>query len=64
VAAGDTIEKIHEDENGISVSDINKLFRNENDLPLMRRATRLEHLPLDWREHFSEKLAKLERESA
>jgi hypothetical protein len=30
----------------------------------MRRVTRLEHLPLDWREHFIEKLAMLERESA
>ncbi|MGC2703351.1 MAG: MOSC domain-containing protein, partial [Candidatus Acidiferrales bacterium] len=32
VAAGDTIERIHEDESGISVSDINKLFRDGQDL--------------------------------
>jgi MOSC domain-containing protein YiiM len=64
VAAGDTIERIHEDENGISVSDINRLFRNERDLALLRRATELEPLPVDWREHFIEKLAVLERESS
>jgi MOSC domain-containing protein YiiM len=64
VAAGDTIERIHEDENGISVSDINRLFRNGKDLPLMRRVTQLEPLPPDWREHFIEKLAVLERESS
>ncbi|MFZ0579611.1 MAG: MOSC domain-containing protein [Candidatus Acidiferrales bacterium] len=64
VAAGDTIEKIHEDESGISVSDINRLFRHANDLPLMRRAAQLEPLPNDWREHFIEKLAVLERGSS
>ena len=64
VAAGDTIERIHEDENGISVSDINKLFRNGSDLALMRRVTQLEPLPVDWRGHFIEKLAVLERESS
>jgi MOSC domain-containing protein YiiM len=64
VTAGDTIERIHEDENGISVSDINKLLRDGKDLPLMRRAARLEPLPLDWREHFVEQLALLERESS
>lgn len=64
VAEGDMIERIYEDENGISVSDINKLFRNENDLALLRRVIQLEPLPLDWREHFIAKLAVLERESA
>jgi MOSC domain-containing protein YiiM len=63
VAAGDAIERIHEDENGISVSDINKLYRNGTDLTLMRRVTGLEPLPVDWREHFIQKLAQLERES-
>jgi MOSC domain-containing protein YiiM len=64
VAAGDAIERIHEDENGISVSDINKLYRNGTDLTLMRRVTGLEPLPVDWREHFIQKLAQLERESS
>jgi MOSC domain-containing protein YiiM len=64
VAAGDTIERIHEDENGISVSDINSLYRNGKDLALLRRVTHLEPLPPDWREYFIEKLAMLERASA
>jgi MOSC domain-containing protein YiiM len=64
VAAGDAIERIHDDENGISVSDINNLYRNGKDLPLMRRATRLEPLPTNWREHFIQKLTLLERESS
>ncbi len=64
VAADDAIERIHEDENRISVGDVNSLYRNGKDLELMRRVTRLEPLPLDWREHFLEKLAMLERESA
>ena|SRR5579863_2364037 len=64
VAAGDTIEKIHEDESGISVSDINKLMRTADDLPLMRRAAQLEPLPVDWREHFIETLAVRERETS
>jgi MOSC domain-containing protein YiiM len=63
IEAGDAIERIHEDENGITVSDINKLDRNGKDLALMRRVTRLEPLPADWREHFIQKLAQLERES-
>jgi MOSC domain-containing protein YiiM len=64
ISPGDAIERIHEDENAISVSDINALFRNGKDLSLMRRVTRLEPLPPDWREHFIEKLAVLERESS
>lgn len=64
VAEGDTIERIYEDENGISVSAINQLFRDGKDLALLRRVTHLEPLPLDWREHFLAKLAELEHESA
>jgi MOSC domain-containing protein YiiM len=63
VAACDEIERIQEDENGIAVSDINKLFDNGTDVALMRRVIQLEALPLDWREHFVEHLAMLERRS-
>jgi MOSC domain-containing protein YiiM len=62
VAAGDTIERIQRDDNGISVTDINNLFRGERDIALLRRAIVLDALPMDWREHFSEKLARLEHE--
>jgi MOSC domain-containing protein YiiM len=63
VAAGDAIERVQEDANGISVSDINKLFNHGTDIALMRRVIQLEALPLDWREHFAELLAELERQS-
>jgi MOSC domain-containing protein YiiM len=64
VAAGDEIERIREDENGIAVSDINKLYYHGTDVPLMRRVIQLNALPADWREHFSAKLAELERHSS
>jgi MOSC domain-containing protein YiiM len=64
VAAGDAIERIQEDANGITVSDINKLFNRGTDRALLRRVTLLEALPVDWREHFAEQLAMLERQSS
>ena len=64
VAAGDAIERVQEDANGISVSDINKLFNHGTDIALLRRVIQLEALPLDWREHFAEHLAELERRSS
>jgi MOSC domain-containing protein YiiM len=63
VAAGDSIERIREDENWISVTDINNLFRGERDIAMLRRASVLDPLPMDWREHFSEELARLEHEN-
>lgn len=64
VAAGDAIERIQEDANGIAVSDINGLFKQGTDRALLRRVTQLEALPVDWREHFAEQLATLERHSS
>jgi MOSC domain-containing protein YiiM len=64
VAAGDAIERIQEDANSIAVSDINKLYYHGMDVPLMRRVIQLNALPIDWREHFAEKLATLERHSS
>jgi MOSC domain-containing protein YiiM len=61
VAAGDAIERVQEDEHGIAVSAINKLFNRATDRALLRRVTQLEALPVDWREHFAEQLAMLER---
>jgi MOSC domain-containing protein YiiM len=64
VAAGDSIELLQEDENGVSVSDINSIYYQGTDLTLMRRAAQLDALPLDWREHFAEQLAVLEHRSS
>jgi MOSC domain-containing protein YiiM len=62
-AADDEIVRIQEDENGIAVRDINKLYYHGTDVPLMRRVVQLNVLPADWREHFAAKLAELERHS-
>ncbi len=64
VAASDAIERIQDDEHGIAVSDINKLFNCGTDRALLQRVTQLEALPVDWREHFSEQLAMLERQTS
>ena len=64
VAAGDSIELLQEHENGISVSDINTLYYQGTELPLMRRAAQLDALPRDLREYFAEQLAVLERRSS
>ena len=64
VAADDAIERIQEDANGIAVSDINNLFNHGTDRALLRRVPQLKALPLDWREHFAEQLAMLERHSS
>jgi MOSC domain-containing protein YiiM len=64
VAASDAIERIQDDEHGIAVSDINKLFNCGTDRALLQRVTQLEALPVDWREHFAEQLAMLERQTS
>jgi MOSC domain-containing protein YiiM len=64
VAASDAIERMRQDANAITVSDINKLFNRGTDRALLRRVTQLEALPEDWREHFAEQLAMLERRSS
>jgi MOSC domain-containing protein YiiM len=64
VAAGDAIERIQQDPNGIAVNDINTLFNHGTDTALLRRVIQLEALPLDWREHFAAHLAELERRSS
>jgi MOSC domain-containing protein YiiM len=64
VAAGDAIERIQQDPNGIAVNDINTLFNHGTDTALLRRVIQLEALPLDWREHFAAHLAERERRSS
>jgi MOSC domain-containing protein YiiM len=61
VQAGDAVERIHQDESGVTVSDINKLYASRrDDAPLLRRAVQLEALPAGWREYFLKKLAQVE----
>jgi MOSC domain-containing protein YiiM len=61
VQAGDAIERIHEDPEGISVAEINALYRDGGkDANLLRRAANLEALPKNWRDYLREELKSLE----
>ena len=61
VQAGDAIERIHEDSEGISVAEINALYRDGGkDANLLRRAANMEALPENWRDYLREELKSLE----
>ncbi|HXG95318.1 MAG TPA: MOSC domain-containing protein [Blastocatellia bacterium] len=60
IAAGDRIELIARDENNVKVSDIVRLYaRDKYDVESLRRATRVEALPKDWRDYFAQRLEKI-----
>jgi MOSC domain-containing protein YiiM len=57
VQAGDPIERLSRDANGVSVEDIVRMYAfDEDDVETMRRAVRVEALPERWRSHFREQL--------
>ena len=59
LAAGDAFERIAEDENHITVTDIFRLFADRKARPdpdLLRRAAELEALPFSWRDYFRKRL--------
>ncbi len=59
VQAGDTIERLDHDENGVSVADIIRLYAFEqDDLETLRRAVRVETLPESWRGYFRHQLQR------
>jgi MOSC domain-containing protein YiiM len=59
VGAGDEIELIGRDVNGVTVADITRLYaRDRGDVETMRRAVAVEALPESWRDHFLQQLAK------
>ncbi len=59
VGAGDEIELIGRDGNGVTVADLLRLYvSGEGGLDTMRRAVAVEALPESWREHFLQQLAK------
>jgi MOSC domain-containing protein YiiM len=61
IGAGDSIIRIARDEHDVTVADITRLYVDDKaDLPMLRRALELEALPVDWREHFQERVTKLE----
>lgn len=60
IRAGDAIERIHKQENGVTVADINRAYVNSREnIPLIRRALELQALPQGLRSHFQEQLASL-----
>jgi MOSC domain-containing protein YiiM len=62
VGAGDSIDLISRDRNGITVSDITRLYVNERDnLDLLDRAMQVEALPESWRDYFRRQAEKLGR---
>jgi MOSC domain-containing protein YiiM len=55
VGVGDAFERIHEDENRVSIADTVRLYLDRDgrsDPDLLRRVVRVEALPESWREHF------------
>jgi MOSC domain-containing protein YiiM len=59
VQAGDTIELLSHEEDGLSVTDIVRLYAIErDDLEKLRRAVRLEALPDSWRGYFRKQLER------
>ena len=58
VGAGDEIELIGRDENGVTVADITRLYAHDRgDFETMRRALAVEALPEKWRQHFRRQLS-------
>ncbi len=59
LGTGDAMERIHEDENGVTVVDVFRLYvdrHGESDPDLLRRAVAVEALAEGWREHFRKRL--------
>ena len=59
VGAGDPVELVGRDGNGVTIADIIRLYVGDGgDVETMRRAVAVEALPEGWREHFLRQLAK------
>jgi MOSC domain-containing protein YiiM len=59
VAAGDAIKLLTRERDGITISEMNRLFvREKYNLDLLRKAVHTAALPEDWREYFSERLER------
>ena len=59
VAAGDSIEQLKQDENGVTVADIAALYTaDEANQDLLRRVSELASLPESWRAYFRKRLWK------
>ena len=62
IDTGDAIEKIHEDDNRLSIADINRAYADtRNNEPLLRRIVSLGILPQGLQAEFAEELALLKQ---
>ena len=60
VKAGDEIELVSRDENGITIADITRLYAFEKeDRETLRRVVKLEALSESWREYFQHQIQRL-----
>ncbi|HXF39808.1 MAG TPA: MOSC domain-containing protein [Blastocatellia bacterium] len=60
VSAGDQIEILSRDPNGVTVPDIVRLYLNgDEDLDGLARAANVDALPDNWKTHFADQLEKL-----
>ena len=65
VGAGDTIEQIRKDPNGITISDVVRLYASDKeDIKMMRRAVKVEPLPEGWKHYFLEQIKRIEKNQA
>jgi MOSC domain-containing protein YiiM len=60
VGAGDQFDLIEQNEQGVKVSDITRLYgRDKENVDLLQRAIQVEALPESWRSHFQKQLKRL-----
>jgi MOSC domain-containing protein YiiM len=60
VGAGDQFELIEQDNHGVRVSDITRLYaRDKENVSLLQRAIQVEALPEGWRSYFQNQLERL-----
>ena len=65
VGAGDTIEQIRKDPNGITISDVVRLYASDKeDIKMMRHAVKVEPLPEGWKHYFLEQIKRIEKNQA
>lgn len=61
VGAGDEIERLSRDEHNVTIADITRLYaRDKHDLEGLRRALSVPALPSGWKDHFRERIEKIE----
>jgi MOSC domain-containing protein YiiM len=62
ISAGDSIERIREDERRLSIADVNRAYvLTRENIPLVRRIVSLEILPRGLHDDFAEQLALLDQ---